>query len=119
VKNATKVVQALVALHKALGDSWSTEIRNGTFSKEGPSVTFQAENERAHRKLASYFGLTSTWLANRDGRTESLHSEGVVDGVAVLVFAPSRSVKQQLPSDLKRTPALVAALAKADEAVRP
>jgi hypothetical protein len=114
VKNATKVVQALLALHKALGDSWSTEIRTGY-------VSLQATNEREHRKLAGYFGLTPTWEVNPTGKTETLQSKGVVEGIEVSVFAPTRSVRQPsaIRGDLKKTPALADALALADEAVRP
>jgi hypothetical protein len=118
VKNAEKIVAALAALHKALGESWSTEIRN-YYGKDAAEITFQAENEKAHRKLAGYFGFTPEWKPNTGGKTESLESAGEVGGVRVRIFAPSRSVKAPGPTDIRKTAAVVDALKQADEAVRP
>jgi hypothetical protein len=112
VKNATKVMKALLALHKAIGDSWATEVRDGY-------ISLQATNERSHRKMAGLFGLTPTWELNPNGKTETLQSRGLVEGVDVSVFAPSRSVRQPVAirGDLKKSPELVDALALADKAV--
>jgi hypothetical protein len=60
VKNAEKIVAALIALHKALGESWSTEIRNH-YGRDNVEIAFQAQTEAAHRKLAGFFGLTPSW----------------------------------------------------------